>query len=104
MLLKFLASFSVLTRPNSVPLICVLVTNVKIIVKLRERLLFSCRSDLGRGRSEPEGLHTGCRGRGCSRGWALCCGRSPHAPFRSLRCGASLEKTEEQEGGKTSLW
>lgn len=54
-------------------------------------------SDLGRGRSEPEGLHTGGRGRGRSRGWEPCCGRSPGAPYCSRLCGASLEKTEEEE-------
>lgn len=57
----------------------------------------SCRSDLGRGRSEPERLHTGGPGRGGSRGRAPCCGRSPGAAHRSRLCGASPEKTEEEE-------
>lgn len=63
----------------------------------------SFQSDLGRGRSVPEELHTAGRDRGRSRGWAPCCVRWLRAPYCSLLCGASLEKTEEQEGKNQTL-
>ena len=64
---------------------------------------FPCRSDLGPARSEPEGPHTGGRGRGRSRGWAPCCAPSPRALYCSPLCAAILEKTGEKEVGNKQV-